>query len=1149
MISADTFKFIAYDLSRQLRPNTVHLLVVPDALWGHYVYENLKFWLKKASPEQEALTAEQGKAFAAAQTSRAAFQLSTAAGDYPIYWFSDWETLPYDQYTPHPDLISERLRVLAELPTCPQGIVVVSAAALSQRLCPQTHLDKYGIHVRTGDHLPRQQFIQRLLQAGYQHNALIKEKGEYAARGSLLDIFPMGAQAPIRLEWFDDEIEHIRTFDLQTQFTLSKLRQISILPSHELDLSDAGRVCFRQSARRLLGDKVEKSGVYESISAGRTPQGLEYYLPLFFDETATLFDYLPPHTMRIEMPLPVAELKQHADYCRKRYARLHSMREHALLAPEQLWQSEEETIAALSALPALALRTHAKAIVFSGKSDERQAQWQEQIARDQPMCLHFAGNGLREQEFERLQKAHLPAVLVEHWQANDAAAAQRQLIVSPLQYSFAAEGCLHLAESDTHSGSHLPNLRENKQKNAGELIQSLQDLSIGAPVVHIDHGVGRYLGLERFGDEELIAIEYAKNAKLFVAVGDVDLISKYSGSAPENAPLHELGGKVWQQIKRKIKQNVNDTAAELLAVYAAREAAQGRSIAIDTAAMQQLADSFIYEETPDQLAAIDAVLEDLARERPMDRIICGDVGFGKTEVAIRAAYAAVLAGQQVVLIAPTTLLADQHYHHFADRFADTALTIDSISRFKSTAEQKAALAALKEGRTDIIIGTHRLLQSDVAFARLGLVIIDEEQRFGVRHKEKLKSLRADVNLLTLTATPIPRTLNLALTGLRDLSIIATPPGGRQSVQTIISDWDLATIEEACERELARGGQIFFLHNDVASIERIARSLQELLPESRIAIAHGQMRERELENVMQAFYNRHYDILVATTIIESGIDIPNTNTIIINHADRLGLAQLHQLRGRVGRSHHQAYAYLITPPLSTLNKDAQRRLDAFTTLDSLGAGFLLASQDLEIRGAGEILGDEQSGQIQQIGMSYYLDLLDRATAALKAGQSLSIEDDEDSRKAEIELDEPALLPADYVRDPQERLSIYQQLARAKDDAGIAAVEMTLIDRFGRLPPAAKYLIQRSRLKHRALSIGIERIAFEGQKIAIAFRQEAAINPDRLFAKMQSAPHIYRMTGPSSLTLQDGSSLNLGERLQHIEQFIDDISLKPKHVSPA
>lgn len=1135
MNDTERFKFIAYELSRQLRPNKVHLVVVPDAVWGHYVYENLKFWLKKSPIEQTPLTPAQTKALARIERENNAYQLSREIDGYPIYWFSDWETLPYDQYTPHPDLISERLRVLAELPTCAQGILIVSAAALMQRLCPQTHLDKYGIYVRVGDVLPREQFIQRLVQAGYQHNALIKEKGEYAARGNLVDVFPMGANAPIRLEWLDDEIEQIRTFALDTQLTLSKLSKISILPSHELDLSDAGRVCFRQSARRLLGDKIEKSGIYQSISAGRTPQGLEYYLPLFFDETASLFDYLPSNTVRMDLALPNEALHQYHHFCHKRFERLNPLREQTLLAPEVLWFTEQETLAALNALPTQALKTQAQAIVFSGNQTERQAQWLSHIKQQTPVVLHFASNGLREQCFEELKQS--TAVLVDYWQVEDNPA-PCQLITSPVQYSFTADGYTHLCEIDKHH-HHSPNLRENKQKNAGEIIQSLQELSIGVPVVHVDYGVGRYLGLERFGDEEMIAIEYAKKTKLFVAVSDMDLISKYSGGSPENAPLHELGGKVWQQIKRKIKQSVNDTAAELLAVYAAREAAQGRSIAIDEVALSQLAESFPYEETPDQLAAIDAVLNDLARERPMDRIVCGDVGFGKTEVAIRAAYAAVLAGQQVALIAPTTLLADQHYHNFADRFAEYALRIDSISRFKSAAQQKAALQALKNGHTDIIIGTHRLLQNDVVFERLGLVIIDEEQRFGVRHKEKLKSLRADVNLLTLTATPIPRTLNLALTGLRDLSIIATPPSGRQSVQTIISDWDLATIEEACERELARGGQIFFLHNDVANIERIARTLSELLPQARIAIAHGQMRERELENVMQAFYNRHYDILVATTIIESGIDIPNANTIIINHADRLGLAQLHQLRGRVGRSHHQAYAYLITPPLSSLNKDAQRRLEAFTTLDSLGAGFLLASQDLEIRGAGEILGDEQSGQIQQIGMSYYLDLLDRATTALKAGQTLSL-DDSDERNPKIELDEAAILPADYIRDPHIRLTLYQQLSRAKSDKQIQALAVQIMDKYGRLPPEAKHLLALCRLKQRALRIGIERIQVEEQQIKLVFNSQAAIDPDKLFTKMQNAPHRYRMTAPTSLNMTD-DSLTLYERLQNLEQLLDEIAL--------
>lgn len=1101
MSDNNLYAHLAWNLARNLSGKHVHLIVAPDTVNAQYCYESLKFWLNR---------------------------------DSDLYCFSDWETLPYDQYTPHPDLISERLRVLAELPTRQSAILVVPVSALRQRLCPQSHLDRFGVHLAVGDRLPRADLIARLLDAGYQSATHVSEKGEYAARGAIVDLFPMGAKAPIRLEWLDDDIDSIRTFAPDTQLTLEKLQKISILPSREIDLSDAGRTCFRQSARLELGERISNSGIYQSLSEGRTPQGLEYYLPLFFDDTATLFDYLPKNTRRVDIPLPQEALTRHAEQCRKRFERLNPLREGGLLPPEKLWLSVEDALDRLQALEKHPLPQHARPIPFSGSAHDREHLWKQHIQSTSPLVLHFPGQGLREHWHERLIRLHVNVHLAERADFPPAPG-HIQLVVSPLRESFIADDVVHLAEADLHTTPPAQNYRQSKTADPATLIQSLQDLIPGAPVVHIDHGVGRYQGLQTLEDEELLVIEYAKGGKLYVPVTDLDLISRYSGGSAESAPLHELGSKSWPAAKRKIQSNVHDTAAELLAIYAAREASRGQAIPVDEDALAALSAGFAYEETPDQIAAIDAVLADLAREQPMDRIVCGDVGFGKTEVAMRAAYATVLAGKQVALIAPTTLLASQHDHNFADRFSELAVQVDSLSRFKTAAEQKRVLAKVADGQTDIVIGTHRLLQKDVKFKNLGLVIIDEEQRFGVRHKEQLKKLRADVNLLTLTATPIPRTLNLALTGLRDLSIIATPPAGRQSVQTILCPWDLAIIEEACEREMNRGGQIFFLHNDVDSIERIARLIADAVPNARIAVAHGQMRERELERIMNDFYNRHYDLLIATTIIESGIDIPNANTIIINRADKLGLSQLHQLRGRVGRSHHQAYAYLITPDWATLNKDAQRRLDAFTTLDSLGAGFLLASQDLEIRGAGEILGDEQSGQIQQIGMNYYLDLLDRTVESLRKGETPKL--DEDRPRENIELDHPALLPDDYLPDPQQRLVLYQRLAQSKSAQDIDAIAIELVDRFGRLPEPARHLIERHRLRLRAANIGIASIRI-GEHIALQFRADARINPDAYLQEIQSAPQHYQLAGATSLNIRNLPG-NTDDKLAALNTFLDRI----------
>lgn len=1103
-------KTLAYTLAH----TPIHaplLLITPDAITAHYLVQTLNYWFKDSRP---------------------------------IYYFPDWETLPYDEYPPHPNLVAQRLQTLAELPHAKQAIILISANTLKQKLCPQTHLDAYGIHLKLGDTLPRQQFIARLIEAGYQPNPLISLKGEYSARGAVVDFFPIGANDPIRLEWLDDEIDTLRTFDLETQRTIKKLDKISILPAKEVDLSDAGRTCFRQNARQYFGQSIENNHIYQNITKGNLAQGIEYYLPLFFDYTATFFEYLPANTQYLLIDNAEEKLEEHDNYCQKRYQRLNPLRQNQLLAPDALWLSAEQIKAQLSKLSAYAYRDTCERLTFEGKHAARKEAWLTSIATAQqqarPICLHFSSNGLREHWLDVLQRLGYSPVLQEEIDTS-ANAPLLQLLLSPNRYSFNTKRALHLSETDLHAIAPPIQYRSTAQHNIGALIQSLQDLRIGAAVVHSDYGVGRYAGLTQLepDGEELLLIEYAKGGKLYVPTDDLDLITRYSGSS-ETAPWHELGGKVWQTVKHKASQSVRDSAAELLRIYAAREHVSTQAITLDYPALAQLSASFPYEETPDQRAAIEAVLSDLASPRPMDRILCGDVGFGKTEIALRAAYAVIRAGQQVALIAPTTLLAEQHYQHFADRLANTGVQLDCISRFKSAKAQKQTLAALEAGQLDLIIGTHRLLQKDVAFSALGLVIIDEEQRFGVRHKEALKALRADVNLLTLTATPIPRTLNLALTGLRDLSIIATPPAGRQSVQTTLTEWHDSVIEEACERELKRGGQIYFLHNDVASIERVARYLQELLPQARIAIAHGQMRERELESIMQNFAHHHYDILIATTIIESGIDIANANTILIHRADKLGLAQLHQLRGRVGRSHQQAYAYLITPNFAQLSADAQRRLSSFTAIDSLGAGFLLASQDLDIRGAGEILGDQQTGQVQQIGMHYYLELLERAVLELKTHKDTP---PTPSSRIEIALSHAAMLPSDYIADPQQRLVFYQKLAQAKTQAQVDAIKVELIDRFGRLPDMAKLLIVKTQLKLRAEAVGIIAIKMKTAQIWLDFSQHAPLNVDIFFQQIQKNPHIYQLTSPTSLRIQCIDEEEIFQQLDALNQFIELIALNP------
>lgn len=1080
------YKTLSYNLLLQYNRRTPLVIIAETPLISRYIFTSLQFYLP----------------------------------DTALFHFCDREILPYDQYSPQADLAAARMRSLSEVSRLNSNFILITdAQAISERLCPRAHPDRYGINLAVGDELEPEKFAERLVLAGYNSSVFIAEKGDFSRRGgSIIDLYPLGAKTPYRIEFFDTEVASIRSFELETQTTIEKLNAVKILPNSEIDLSDAGRICFRQNARAIFGEKILETGIYQQISAGRAVQGLDCYLPLFFDETASIFDYLPKN-IEILGNISTEILQKHWDYCSKRYERLNPFRENALLPPEKLWFSPEEILEKITEFKPFQIKEKTSPLSFIGKKEERQKRALQEIAKNPAANFYFSGKGEREQFFEFLHKNNISAEISEKFSLDTD---KTRLFVAPLKFSFYDEqNRANIAFAELSDEITTAQNRAQKRKAAAAIIASLQELNVGDAVVHSDFGVGRYRGLERIAEDEdeMLVIEYAKGAKLFVSIGNLDLISKYGGD-PDSAPLNELGGKSWANTKKKIKEKIKDTAAELLALYAAREAATGYKIEYDEAAMQELKNSFAYTETPDQQAAIEAVLYDLSQEKPMDRIICGDVGFGKTEVAIRAAYATVLSGRQVALISPTTLLAEQHFHSFADRLLEFGLRIESLSRFRSAAAQKATIAALKNGSCDLVIGTHRLLQKDVEFKRLGLVIIDEEQRFGVKHKEKLKTLRNDVNLLALSATPIPRTMNLALAGLRDLSLIATAPQGRQSVQTSIHDWDIGIIEEACEREIRRGGQVFVLHNDVKTIERISRLISEVLPLARVAFAHGQMSEKALEQVMQAFYNHHYDILVATTIIESGIDIPNANTIIINRADKLGLAQLHQLRGRVGRSNHQAYAYLITPPPATLNKDAQRRLEAFVATDSLGAGFILAGQDLEIRGAGKILGEEQSGQVAEIGMSYYLELLDRATYALKNGENLGNIGEKEN--CEIDLSIAAHIPDNYLADPQKRLTIYQKLARAKDFEEIATVEKNLIDSYGEIAKfeAIGNLIAQTKLKVLAEDIGVKKIStgHNASIIEIEFRQKNQVAPKKLSAMLQKNPRKFAFVNPTVISVK-------------------------------
>lgn len=1077
------------------------LIVLPDHKSAEYTFHMLQYW--QQSSTQSALSAQKM--------------------DRPkIYWFSDWETLPYDVHSPHPDLIAHRLRTLSELPRQTQSalggsLIVTSVAALSQKLCPQSHFDRHGLNIAVGDKLEQSALLQRLQQAGYQKTIFIAGKGEYATKGALIDCFPLHAEAPIRIEFMDDRIESLRYFDLTTQQTLSRTQHIVLLPRSELDLSDAGRICYRQSARAVLGEKVSQSALYQNLSQHKPTQGLDYYLPLFFDETACLLDYLPADSEVWLSPDTESALERFFHSAERRYERLNPQREHPLLPPSQVWFEPKALWQRLASLPSVRLRETAQPIVFSGNKEERLQQWHQFDHDPRPRIYHSQSEGRRELLHERLTTEGL--------------ADKALCVVSPLRHSFATETEVHLCEYDLSETPHYQ-IQPRQNLNAEQTLHQLGQLNLGEPLIHLDFGVGRYGGLRQLDPDgdELLTLQYAKGTTIYLPITDLDLISKYHGD-PDLAPLHELGGKAWQKAKHKMERQVHDTAAELLELYAKREQAQGLPMPVPES-LSEFAAAFPYEETEDQQAAIEAVIADLSRTRPMDRMVCGDVGFGKTEVAIRAAYIAAQAGFQTALIAPTTLLAEQHENTFRDRLSDTAITLESLSRFKTKKEQQSALEKLKDGRLDIVIGTHRLLQKDVQFKNLGLLIVDEEQRFGVKHKETLKALRENVNLLTLTATPIPRTLNLALSGLRDLSLIATAPKGRRNIITQLCTFDLDLLTEACERELARGGQVYFLHNDIQTIERHARLLQEYLPEARIAYAHGQMPERELESIMHDFANHHFDLLLTTTIIESGIDIPNANTIIINHADKLGLSQLHQLRGRVGRSHHQAYAYLITPEFQSLNKTAQRRLEAFVSIESLGAGFVLASQDLDIRGAGEILGSEQSGQTEGFGLSYYLDLLERTIQQMKKGETIA------PSRCQFEHFGRAMIPESYIFDPQVRLNHYHQLSRTQSALERDELKALWTNLYGKIPEEVGLLFEKIALKQQAEQLGISAVYIHPQSLELTIGDKPNWNREALIGLLQSQPQKYRLQSQNQIRINHQAQ-DLGEAFKLLKDLFQQL----------
>ncbi len=997
----------------------------------------------------------------------------------PVQFFPDWETLPYDSFSPHQEIISSRLSALFHLQNTKKGIFVLPISTLMQRVCPPKYLQHNVLLIKKGDRLVIEKLRLQLESAGYRSVEQVLEHGEYAVRGSLLDLFPMGSAVPFRLDFFDDEIDSIRTFDVDTQRTLDEIQSINLLPAHEFSTDEKGIEFFRTQFRETFGEiRRDPEHIYQQISKGTLISGIEYWQPLFFDEMATLFDYLPEKTLFVDMEKNQAQGERFYLDAKQRYEHRKVDPMRPLLPPERLWLNIDAVNHALKNYPKINFKAEKvrssvrqKNLAVSAlPAVTIQSQQKEPLSQLRQFIEHFKGNVLFSVETEGRRETLLDLLSplkIKPKQIKTLSEANQDkfnLWVSRLEQGFILDET-KLAVITEHEilGERVQQRQRDKRKavNPDTLVRNLAELKIGQPVVHLDHGVGRYGGLVTLDTgglkAEYLLINYANESKLYVPVGSLHLISRYVGGSDETAPLHKLGNESWAKTRQKAAEKIRDVAAELLDVYAQREVKKGFEFKYDREEFQQFAATFPFEETHDQAMAINAVISDMCQPKAMDRLVCGDVGFGKTEVAMRAAFLAVMNHKQVAVLVPTTLLAQQHYENFKDRFANLPVNVEVLSRFKTAKEQKQILENLAEGKVDILIGTHKLIQSDVKFSDLGLLIIDEEHRFGVGQKEKIKQLRANIDILTLTATPIPRTLNMAMNGIRDLSIIATPPARRVSIKTFVRQKDDLIIREAILREILRGGQVYYLHNDVASIENTAEKLTALVPEARVVIGHGQMRERELERVMSDFYHQRYNVLVCSTIIETGIDVPTANTIIIERADNFGLAQLHQLRGRVGRSHHQAYAYLLTPPPKLMTKDAKRRLEALESLDNLGAGFILATHDLEIRGAGELLGNEQSGQIESIGFSLYMELLDAAVKALKEGREPSLEEIT-HQQAEIELRVPDLLPDDYLGDVNMRLSFYKRIAAAESKQELDELKVELIDRFGLLPEATKNLLQ-------------------------------------------------------------------------------------------
>lgn len=1150
------------DQARPLLPSRAQLQV----RWGQLYGSAISLWLA------EAARTSSGPLLVIAHDAREASRTEDELRFFcepgtSIETFAGWETLPYDLFSPHPDIVSQRLRLLSTLPRLGKGVVIVDLETMLQRLPPQAYIDAHAFDLGGGERFDVAAFRERLAGAGYVASSQVMAPGEFAVRGSIVDLYPMGSDSPYRLDLFDDEVESIRRFDPETQRSGDQVQALRLLPAREFPLTAEGIQNFKRRFRNRFPGDLTRMSIYREIAEGAPPAGIEYFMPLFFDGTATLLDYLPPNTI-IAAGREVEALATHS--CAEidgRYQQRSHDAERPILLPREVFMPVAEFMQRMTSfrrieLSRVELDPLTQTLPYHNFATRpppnlRVDQRNEEPARELVAFLKdFSGRvllaaesaGRREMLLDILQRSDLRPQPVDSWTAFNSGRERLAITVSPLSTGLLLdEPPVALIAEEQFFGERARQERRRRrpERDPEKIIRDLTDLHAGSPVVHEEYGVGRFVGLATLDvgglTNEFLVLEYADGDKLYVPVAALDLVSRYTGAPAESAPLHKLGGDAWEKARKRAAQKIRDTAAELLDLYSRRAARQGEQLVAGEGDLRAFEAAFKFEETPDQAQAISAVIEDLGSGRPMDRVVCGDVGFGKTEVALRAAFVAVQAGKQVAVLVPTTLLAQQHYQTFADRFADWPVRVESLSRFRSSKEVNQVMATLESGHTDIVVGTHRLLQSGVKFARLGLLIIDEEHRFGVKDKEKLKQLRAEVDVLTLTATPIPRTLNMAMGGLRELSLITTPPAARLSIKTFVSQWDPATVREACLREIRRGGQIYFVHNAVDTIEKTARTLAELVPEVRIGVGHGQMRERELEQVMLDFYHQRCNVLVCTTIVESGIDVPSANTIIIDRADKLGLAQLHQLRGRVGRSHHQAYAYLMTPPRNLITADAVKRLEAIESLEDLGAGFTLATHDLEIRGAGELLGEEQSGQIQEVGYALYMEMLERAVNALKSGKVPQL-DQPMHQGPEVELHVASRLPDEYLPDVHLRLVLYKRIAAAKNTDELRELQVEMIDRFGLLPPPAKNLFRIAEFKQVARTLGLRKIDVGPGGGSVTFESDTNVEPGALIRYVQRNPRTHRLEGGTKLKF----SLQLEQaeqRFTAVEQLLSELSRPP------